>query len=171
MSDTEREDLMAYSILFPESGKRLGAQLDTQHGLELEYRREIKDLKAMVKHCEDCGGSWVDYGLQDACYCTKIKKLVENTMWQAEVITKRGNVNCQLELDKRYLEAQLAELQRKNEELRDACNTYAIHFDSCRGGKIIGVDALGINILTVCTCGLDKALGRLTNKQESGNET
>lgn len=36
---------------------------------------EIKRLRGMMIHCDDCGGTWLDDGINTGCHCTKIKRL------------------------------------------------------------------------------------------------
>jgi len=45
---------------------------------------EVRRLQGMITHCENCGGDWVDNGLQSRCYCCEVKRLQERiAMYEA----------------------------------------------------------------------------------------
>jgi len=52
---------------------------------------EVERLKSMIRHCDCCGGSWVDGGLQADCHCKEIKRLREAL---AEIERLPGNTYC-----------------------------------------------------------------------------
>jgi len=52
---------------------------------------EVERLKSMIRHCDHCGGSWVDDGIQVGCHCKEIKRLREAL---AEIERLPGNTYC-----------------------------------------------------------------------------
>jgi hypothetical protein len=76
------------------SGDRV-ADVTTRRELR-EAADEIDRLRRMIRHCDHCGGSWVDDGINSGCHCKEIERL-------------RGHVK-QLRRDRDHLWHQLAEV-------------------------------------------------------------
>jgi hypothetical protein len=55
------------------SGDRV-ADVTTRRELR-EAADEIDRLRRMIRHCDHCGGSWVDDGIQSDCHCRLIERL------------------------------------------------------------------------------------------------
>ena len=47
--------------------ERLNTEADRVPFLEAKIER----LQSKIKHCENCGGSWVDDGINSGCYCKR----------------------------------------------------------------------------------------------------
>ncbi len=35
----------------------------------------LDELAAKIKHCPECGGSWVDDGINSGCMCVRVREL------------------------------------------------------------------------------------------------
>jgi len=55
------------------SGDRV-ADVTTRRELR-EAADEIDRLRRMIRHCDHCGGSWVDDGINSGCHCKEIERL------------------------------------------------------------------------------------------------
>lgn len=55
----------------------------------------IERLEAKIKHCDRCGGSWVDDGINPGCYCADIARLkAERDRALEAAEAKGGNNEC-----------------------------------------------------------------------------
>lgn len=62
--------------------KVLNSLLDSSHATQDKLRKwlrestaKIEQLQSTIKHCENCGGSWVDDGVNSECHCEELKLL------------------------------------------------------------------------------------------------
>ena len=124
-----------------------------------DVKLAIRKIKSFADvHCPNLNPDVrQDYRTTTQMICGEIQRLTEQ-------LAERDDEYSFARRNNRELIAKNIALKRQNKELRKAFNTYAAHFNACRGGRITGADANGVIIMTTCTCGLDKAL------QESGNE-
>lgn len=60
----------------------LNSLLDSSHKTQDMLRKwlrksnaKIGQLQSTIKHCNNCGGSWVDDGINSGCHCEELKQL------------------------------------------------------------------------------------------------
>jgi hypothetical protein len=74
----------------------------------VQLHQRIRELEARIKHCPDCGGSWIEDGFNAGCACLRIKEL------EAEVQAWRRHHQRTAEQNAREIQRMVSEELYRN---------------------------------------------------------
>ncbi len=85
-------------------------------------------LRAMITHCDRCGGSWVDDGINAGCHCCKILELrTERDRLQLDLAGARDVIK-KLSVEKHAVKVKLATTEAENRILQSERDFDQEHF-------------------------------------------